>query len=544
VSVTLLALGQACLMTVGLGSAHGIRLRVRDVFAHGAARALPILRLTLHLVVRVLLLAAPFVAAAGGTYWLLLREHDINFYLTDRPPAFLSAVAIVAVIAVLLAALLARKISGWLLALPLVVFERTAPARALGESVRRMQGRRAQAILALALWGAGAIALSFAVTTAVQALGRLAAPHFAGSMTGLIVFVVALALVLIVSSLAVSVIANAFFALILVRVYVDATPDGSQLPSSFSEEVAVGARRLRFSWRTLVGGLIAAVVSASVFTHVLVNDAGVVHPVLVFAHRGSSGAAPENTLAAFRRAGEDGTDFVELDVQESQDGVVVVAHDKDLMKVGRSPLVIWSSTAAQLQAVDIGSFFDPEFQAERMPTLAQALAVCKGVCRVDIELKDYGRSQRLEERVVAEVEAAGMEKDIVTMSLSRRMVDGMKRLRPTWTSGLLAATALGNVARLPVDFLAVETRMSTRDFIRSAHAAHKPVYVWTANDPHRMIRLIGLGVDGLITDYPALAKEVLARYEDMTQAERLLLFVMTQLGAPTDISEPEEELRP
>src|SRR5262245_53558907 len=98
VSVALLALGQACLMTVGLGNVQGMRLRVRDVFAHGAARALPILHLTLHFVVRVLLLAAPFLAAAGGTYWLLLREHDINFYLTDRPPAFWSALAIVAVI--------------------------------------------------------------------------------------------------------------------------------------------------------------------------------------------------------------------------------------------------------------------------------------------------------------------------------------------------------------------------------------------------------------------------------------------------------------
>jgi glycerophosphoryl diester phosphodiesterase len=86
--------------------------------------------------------------------------------------------------------------------------------------------------------------------------------------------------------------------------------------------------------------------------------------------------------------------------------------------------------------------------------------------------------------------------------------------------------------------------MATRSFIRTAHAAHKPVYVWTVNDPQRMIRMIGLGVDGLITDRPALAREVLARYDDMTQAERLLLFAMTRLGVRKEISEPEEAVRP
>ena len=261
-------------------------------------------------------------------------------------------------------------------------------------------------------------------------------------------------------------------------------------------------------------------------------------------HRGASASRPENTLASFRRAGEEHADFVELDVQESSDGVVLVAHDRDLMKVAHSPLQIWSSPAQQLREIDIGSYFSAQFQDERVPTLAEALEVCKGVSRMNIELKDYGKSQHLEERVVELVEAAGMQNDIVTMSLNRRMVENMKRLRPNWTAGLLAAKAIGEPSRLPFDFLAVESRMATRSFIRTAHAAHKPVYVWTVNDPQRMVRMIGLGADGLITDRPALAREVLARYAEMTQAERLLLFAMTQLGVREEISEPENDLRP
>jgi len=214
------------------------------------------------------------------------------------------------------------------------------------------------------------------------------------------------------------------------------------------------------------------------------------------------------------------------------------------MKVGGSPLKIWQAVAEELRAVDIGTYFAPSFASERVPTLAEALAACKGVSRVDIELKDYGHNDRLEERVVELVEAAGMEDQIVTMSLSRGMVAKMKSLRPGWTAGLLTAKAIGDLTGVPADFLAVEKAMATRRFVRSAHRAGKPVYVWTVDDPARMIRMIGLGVDGLITNRPDVAREVVDRYARMTQAERLFLFVMTTLGAEPDVTPPAEQLRP
>jgi len=163
---------------------------------------------------------------------------------------------------------------------------------------------------------------------------------------------------------------------------------------------------------------------------------------------------------------------------------------------------------------------------------------------VDIELKYYGHNQRLEERVVELVEAADMANAIVTMSLNLDMVAKMKRLRPEWASGLLSAKAFGDLSRVPADFLAVEKAMATRRFIWAAHRAGKPVYVWTVDDPARMIRMIGLGVDGLITNRPDVAREVLDRYARMTQAERLFFFVMTRLGAEEDVAAPDSELRP
>ena len=491
------------------------------------------------------MIVAPFAAAIGLVYWGLLRGHDINFYLTHRPPAFSAAVAIAALVVVALAIVLARSALNWLLVLPLVVFEGVLPVRAFAESARRMEGRRKSAAYTLAAWAALAIALPIVVTWGAHVLGRTVVPAVGGSVAGILVLVGALALAWGAASLAVGVFIAAWFASIVVRAYAaDARAASARLPQRAGDKLTLEGRRWRVSFRAFAGGLVGAVLLAAGAAYLLMRGGLSERPITIFAHRGAAAEAPENTLAASRRAGAMRTDFVELDVQETGDGVVVVVHDSDLMKVGGSPLKIWEGTAEQLRAVDIGSVFDPRFKDERVPTLAEALAACKGVSRVDIELKDYGHDGHLEESVVALVTAAGMEADIVKMSLSRDMVAKMKRLRPGWTSGLLTAKALGDLSGVPADFLAVEKAMATRRFIRAAHRAGKPVYVWTVDDPARMIRMIGLGVDGLITNRPDVARAVCDRYARMTQAERLFVFVMTSLGAEKDVRPPAEELRP
>ena len=254
--------------------------------------------------------------------------------------------------------------------------------------------------------------------------------------------------------------------------------------------------------------------------------------------------APENTLAAFRLGAAERADFVELDVQESLDGEVVVVHDSDLMKVAASPMKIWEHTLAELRSVDIGSHKGPEFKDERVATLAEALAACKGKSGVLVELKSYGHNDRLEEKVAAIVEAAGMENDCMFMSLDHYQVGRMKRLRPSWRVGVLVAKALGDITSLHADFVAVEARMATRRFVRRAHRAQQDVYVWTVNDPAWMLAAMSSGVDGLITDRPALAREVIARRAQMSDAQRLLAALLVRAGARTEALESEDALRP
>jgi glycerophosphoryl diester phosphodiesterase len=187
---------------------------------------------------------------------------------------------------------------------------------------------------------------------------------------------------------------------------------------------------------------------------------------------------------------------------------------------------------------------DPRFSSERMPTLAEALAVCKGRSRVIVELKSYGHNDRLEERVAAVVEAAGMADDCIFMSLDHGMVRRMKRLRPTWRSGVLVAKAFGDLTSLGADFLAVEARMATGRFVRQAHRAGQDVYVWTVNDPAWMLAALSHGVDGLITDKPGLAREVVAQHARMSDAQRLVVALLIRLGARTESLEDTKALRP
>jgi glycerophosphoryl diester phosphodiesterase len=133
------AVEQACLMTIILAGMRG--RGVRDALAHAAARAFPVVRLTAMAVLRVLVIVAPFLAVIGLAYWAFLTGHDINFYLTHRPPEFVATLAIAGVVVAALAVVLTLKGLGWPLVVPIVVFESMLPVRAFAESARRMKGR-------------------------------------------------------------------------------------------------------------------------------------------------------------------------------------------------------------------------------------------------------------------------------------------------------------------------------------------------------------------------------------------------------------------
>jgi glycerophosphoryl diester phosphodiesterase len=132
------------------------------------------------------------------------------------------------------------------------------------------------------------------------------------------------------------------------------------------------------------------------------------------------------------------------------------------------------------------------------------------------------------------VAAAGGPNDTIFMSLDHDMVRRLKQLRPAWRVGVLVATAVGDATALDGDFLAVQAGMATRAFLRRAHRAGREVYVWTVNDPAWMLASMAHGVDGLITDVPDVAREVIERRGRMSDAQRILVALLVEMGAKTD----------
>ena len=536
------AIDQASLMCIGFGAVRGQQVSALSALLYAMRQGLDVLAVALRMLVRTLLIAIPFVALGGVAYWVLLTEFDINFYLAERPPAFWAAGGVAAALVAGFAGVVIPKLAGWAYALPILLFEDVRIGDALAASERRSMGHRRSVALLFLVWLAASAAVSFFVLGGVTGVGRWMVPRLGESLPLLVVALGGLVLLWSVANVVVSFFQAASLALLVVAVY-DRLGEPAEKPHVLSElgVIAPVGLSFRLSLRTVGWGMAALTVLSAGVGAYLLRTVRLEDDVAVIAHRGASAAAPENTLAALERALADGADQIEIDVQETADGVVVVMHDADFKRLSRNPLNIWDATSADLAQIDIGSWFAPEFSRERVPTLLQVLELSRGRAVVNIELKFYGRDERLEERVVEVVEGAGMADAVVVMSLKYAAVQKMRTLRPDWTLGLLTATAVGDLTTRDADFLAVNTGLATRSFLSAAHRGGKDVYVWTVNDPVDMWHLIGTGVDGLITDEPALAREVLARRAEMGSAERLLMSLALLLGKPLQRPTPEPE---
>ena len=157
----------------------------------------------------------------------------------------------------------------------------------------------------------------------------------------------------------------------------------------------------------------------------------------IIAHRGASAWAPENTMAAFEKAVELGADGIEVDVQLTADRVLVVMHDDTLDRTtnGNGPLS--RKTLAQLKDLDAGSWFDPKFAGEQIPTLQEVLVWARGRCRVDIEVKTRTAREIPVQDFARLISDAEMEAQVAITSFERDFVESLQRHCPGFEVGLL-----------------------------------------------------------------------------------------------------------
>jgi glycerophosphoryl diester phosphodiesterase len=240
------------------------------------------------------------------------------------------------------------------------------------------------------------------------------------------------------------------------------------------------------------------------------------HP-LNFAHRGASYEAPENTIAAFLLAAELGADGIELDVQLSKDGEVIVIHDLSLETTTDGQGPVRAKTMAELQELDAGSWFDPVFAGQQIPTLQQVVEAVGHRLLLNIELKTASLMDGdLAKAVVRIIEENHLLDRVIVSSFNPLALRKVKQLNPWIPLGLLYSPDMPLPLRrtwlrplIRPEALHPYYEMLDPATVRRAKERGYRIHTWTVDDPGTMWQLMRLGVDLIITNRPDLLRQVL-----------------------------------
>lgn len=232
---------------------------------------------------------------------------------------------------------------------------------------------------------------------------------------------------------------------------------------------------------------------------------------IVVAHRGASGYAPENTLSAMKKAIDMNAEFSELDVQETKDGKIILLHDNTLERTGKKNLNIWEVNYDELKNIEVGEWYAEEFKGEPIPTLEEVIELVRGKMKLNIELKTNKHEKMLAERALQVVIDNNFLDQVVFTSFKFDEVRKIREINKEAKVGYIFSKMPKDIDVFAedVDILSVKKKLVDEEFMSKAKAAGKEVAVWTVNEPEEMKKLIALGVDAIITNYPDVLRKVL-----------------------------------
>ena len=492
--------------------------------------ALPsVFRFCVATVAVALALLAPLLLWVAFLYRRFLLDHDINYYLAARPPEFYRALSFAIPVAIVWAVGVVWLFVRILPALP-AFFDghrpaRTAAAFGWGVARRRFWTLLARLGGAVLIIGATRAALGGTLFFMASAI----VDRVSATSTSLQPVIVATAVAGAIGAgvdVIVTFLGFAWLSALLTAFYVeeaDTTSPRAEPAVSVPPAWAAGRHVA-----VLIAGALAVNAGATLTT---LERTAASPDFLVIAHRAGAHDAPENTLLALDRAIEAGADMAEIDVQRTSDGVVVVNHDADLMRMARDPRKIAATEYADFAGARLGPSTplrpgrDDQSVVEdlRLARLDEFLDRAGSRIRLAIELKYYGWDAELGPQVVSEIRARHAEQRVMIISLSLQAIEQVRGLAPDIPSGYLSSVSVGSLDGLPVKALALSRQRSTAQTIGDAHARRLQVYVWTLNDASGMVEMIGRGADGIITDDPRIAVRVRNELRSLTSTELLLL---------------------
>ncbi|MEX2572676.1 MAG: glycerophosphodiester phosphodiesterase family protein [Balneolaceae bacterium] len=483
----------------------------------------------------------PFAGGLGLLYYLFLAEHDINFYLVIRPPELYYALSAGAMWSLLWIGGVLYVFGRSVLALPAYLSNDYTLIEAVRKSWFLAKDRTLRLLRLMAFfiaaWLIARLAMdTLLIFTASRTLGFVA--EYSPSVRLVVMATAAFVALSLVLGIVIGFFAFSFGSTLLTKFYYEDTNlHGSHLPARRFRRTRTGMADIVEPWlrpqRIIPLVLLAGVVSLIASAYWL-DRLPEPRETVIAAHRAGPAPAPENTLSALEQAIEAGADYSEIDVQRTRDGVVVLVHDADLMRVAGVPLVLSETDYGEMDGLVQRPDDGTSPRERRVVTLSDMLQRADGRIRLMIELKYHGFDPLLAEDVVTVIREQEMEDQVAVMSLDLNGLRQFIHLAPDIRTGYISAIAIGDISRTPVDFLAINRQGISSGLIRNARHRNMDVYAWTVNRGDAMAELIEKGVDGLLTDNPALAVLVQKELAEMTVVERLLLRFQSLIVDPAD----------
>lgn len=256
----------------------------------------------------------------------------------------------------------------------------------------------------------------------------------------------------------------------------------------------------------------ALILIFSLFTPNFASAAAAGKKVDNVAHRGASGYAPENTIAAFDKAVDMKADYIEIDVQQSKDGQLVVIHDTSVDRTTDGTGYITDLTLEELRSLDAGSWKGEEFTGEKIPTFEEVLDRYRGKVGILIELKSPELYPGIEENVALELKERNLDKPqnekIIIQSFNFESMKITNSLLPNIPIGVLTSSSKDTTDQALkefstyADYFNPSYRLVTKDLVNRVHSIGMKISSWTVRSQETADFLLDAGVDAIITDYP------------------------------------------
>ena len=282
--------------------------------------------------------------------------------------------------------------------------------------------------------------------------------------------------------------------------------------------VQVLISKARESYKVFIALTLILIVGFNIYSEESVSP--ILDKQLLIGHRGGEYGV-ENTIDTIIFAGENGADYVEMDVLLTKDNVPVVIHDNNLKRLGNINKKISDLTLDQVKQITIRG----GGKESKIPSLEELSKEVKGKTKLLLEFKTHGKEEAsIIDKTIEILAKEEILEDTIFHTAEDQIIEEFNKKYEDLTMGYVFIGKLGTfsakkMAHMQVDFISAEESLINKRMIREVHKSNKPVFAWTINDDYKVERLLELGVDGIITDYPVEMVELRDKYEDFNDTK-------------------------